>query len=83
MDKHKTEQAGKITALLQNIMSSRFKKKKKRESEELMEHNLLRGCILSCKEISAQSHYRKSKGTHLSSITPCFTDRKRRQRNSS
>lgn len=48
-----------------------------------MEHNLLPGCILSCKEISAQSHYRKSKRTHLSRITPCFTDRKHRQRNSS
>lgn len=32
MDKRKTEQAGKITALLQNIMSSRFKKKKREKA---------------------------------------------------
>lgn len=44
-----------------------------------MEHNLLPGCILSCKKwLRAIT---ESKSTHLSSTTPCFTDGNHGQRN--
>lgn len=46
-----------------------------------MEHNLLPGCILSCKELSAQSPDPERTGTRLPSITPGFADGNHGQRN--